>query len=212
MMGRKRGASFSSKKKQRSNELRFAETQAESLPEDPAINPEVEEPPLAQPARKKSRGEPTRHSTRGEPEKLKPKPRGPALEKSKRRPIDELSPDSKERRREKNRAYAKTSYKKRKQVDVEALPLDHGVSAYATTKTGKPRKNKRSERNAKVRDTVDVQITQPLCRGAFATSYINHPWPFERLWRAPCARWAGQASRAQKIGLRAVLRQPSASG
>ena len=36
----------------------------------------------------------------------------------------------------------------------------------------------------------------PLCRGAFASSDINHPWPFERLGRAPCARWAGQASRA----------------
>ena len=30
-----------------------------------------------------------------------------------------------------------------------------------------------------------------LCRGAFgfASSDINHPWPFERLVRAPCARW-----------------------
>ena len=36
-----------------------------------------------------------------------------------------------------------------------------------------------------------------LCRGAFATSDTNHPWPFERLGRAPCARWAGQKRAAR---------------
>ena len=73
------------------------------------------EPPLAQPARKKPRQEkPSRKSSRIDPPR-QPPPRGPPREKPKQTPAAELSPDSLEKRRKKQRKWDNDSYARKQE-------------------------------------------------------------------------------------------------
>ena len=146
-----KASSWSSGKKKRSNSQKSVAEGAEELPGDAFDDPDAEEPPLAQPARRQSRGEPSRKSRRGEPEPWKPTPHGPPAAKPKQVPAANLSPTSLEKRHKRDRGYThKASVKRAAAAAAEAI--DNGgeaVSVYATTKGGKPRTSKLAERCAK---------------------------------------------------------------
>ena len=151
-MGFQSGGGVSNGKKKRSRKLQTEREQAETLPGDLPDLP-AEEPPLAAPARKRSRSaEPCRKSRRGEPEPWKPTPRGPPAAKSKRTPIAELPPEQAEALRSANRQYAKTAWQKKQAAVAANLPeAAADASGWGLTKTGKQRKSKKAERDAKYR-------------------------------------------------------------
>jgi hypothetical protein len=158
-MGYGSSAKFCKGKRQKGGGGRRVAKETETLPGDLPDLPE-EEPPLAAPARKRSRSsEPCRKSRRGEPEPWKPTPRGPPAAKPQRAPIGEQPPEEAEARRSANRRYAKTAWQKKKDAAFAELPeADADASVYAVTKTGKLRKSKKAERDAKFRDTSAIVI------------------------------------------------------
>eukprot|EP00966_Prymnesium_polylepis_P318715 7361100-Prymnesium_polylepis.2 len=74
-MGYGRASGWSSGKKKKANSQRNDAEDVEEMPGDAADDSFVDEPPLAQPARKRGvSGEPTRQSRRGKPDPFKPTP------------------------------------------------------------------------------------------------------------------------------------------
>ena len=122
-MGFGKAAKWSSGKESRAAKAQKRAAKAEPLLDDVADGADGEEPPLAQPARKRSRSrDAPRRSQRGAPEPFIPTPRGPPASKPQRPAAVTLSPGSLEKRRVKNREYAKTSYEKMAALVSESLP------------------------------------------------------------------------------------------
>ena len=103
-MGFGKAAKWSSGKESRAAKAQKRAAKAEPLLDDVADGADGEEPPLAQPARKRSRSrDAPRRSQRGAPEPFIPTPRGPPASKPQRPAAVTLSPGSLEKRRVKNR-------------------------------------------------------------------------------------------------------------
>ena len=116
---------------------------------DAEVDAEFEEQPFTQPARKQRREEspPSAPSADSKKQSQMPAPRGAPASKPKQTAAAELTPEELEARRTRDRAYAKTAYKKK--IAAEAAPVLEGASVYDTTKTGKARKSERAKRDAK---------------------------------------------------------------
>jgi hypothetical protein len=149
---------FSNSKKAKARRAQSKRESAEDVQDDCFGDPDADEPPLAAPARKRASGKRSRTTRHTEPT-AGPPLRGAPLEKHQRKLMHELSPEEQVARRERNRAYDKTSYlKKRAQPPADLPAEDSPASIYAVKKNGTARKSQQAVYSAKARLVGGVAV------------------------------------------------------